>query len=73
MASKSTTIVALLRQGWNEIPEVLSTGVGALFFVAAGMYAVHLYDKRGMENKRYKLLYTVMRPDDPRVAKVHKD
>lgn len=73
MAARGVGLKALIKQGWNEIPEVMSTGAGALVAVVIGSYFIYQYEKKGLENKRYKLNYVIMRPDDPRVAKVHKD
>lgn len=73
MATKTTGIRALLKQGWNEIPEVLSTGFAAIGFMVVGSYFAYQYNAKGLENKRYKEKFLIMRPDDPRVAKIHKD
>lgn len=66
-------LVPLLKQGWNEIPEVMASGAAALCAVVGSFYVLHLYEKKGLENKRYKQKFVIMRPDDPRVAKIHKD
>lgn len=73
MAGKAIGLTALLKQGWNEIPEVVTTTAAAAVAVVIGIYTVHQYEKKGLENKRYKNKYVIMRPDDPRVAKIHKD
>ncbi|XP_059049092.1 uncharacterized protein LOC131844272 [Achroia grisella] len=67
------TIGQLLKQGWNEIPEIIaSTG---LALVGAGLATIGCYNytKNDGDNKRYKMTYVVMRPDDPRVQKIRKD
>ncbi|KAI5635825.1 hypothetical protein NE865_11427 [Phthorimaea operculella] len=63
----------LLKQGWHEIPEVIaSTG---LAFVGIGLAALGLYNyaKNDGDNRRYKMTYVVMRPDDPRAKLIRKD
>lgn len=69
----SVRLTALWKQGWNEIPEIMGSGCAALIGIAMGLYTVYDYEKNDGHNKRYKLFYTIMRPDDPRTAKVHKD
>lgn len=66
--------VSLLRQGWNEIPEVLASGALAIVMSTAAAYKVfYVNEKNDAANHRYKLYPIYMRPDDPRVAKIHKD
>lgn len=65
--------IGLIRQGWNEIPEVMGSGVVALIGIGMGIYSAYGYAKKDGNNRRYKVLYVVMRPDDPRVRKIHKD
>lgn len=73
MAQKGAGLVGLIRQGWNELPELMIVGAAFLVMTIPGGYCAYRYKKDGKENKRYKLQYVIMRPDDPRVAKVHKD
>lgn len=72
MATVSGKMVSLFKQAMNEIPEVVLSGVAAT--VAASIAYVKICNDHanGAENKRYKTLPVLMRPDDPRVAKVHK-
>ncbi|XP_068629017.1 uncharacterized protein NdufA3 [Battus philenor] len=75
MAAPATrrTLGQLLQQGWNEIPEVIgSTGL-AVVGIVLGIVGVRNYIARDGDNKRYKQVYVIMRPDDPRVAKIRKD
>lgn len=59
--------------GWNEIPEVVGSSVVALVGIGlAGIGLVNYYRKDG-DNRRFKHTYVVMRPDDPRVAKIRQD
>lgn len=65
-------VVSLFKQAMNEIPEVVLSGVAATI-VASIAYCKISYDySHGAQNKRYKLMPVLMRPDDPRVANVHK-
>lgn len=72
MAAANGRFVSLLRQGWNEIPEILVAGAVATITTAMSAYGMRCYYKNDMFNKKYKLYPVYMRPDDPRVAKVHK-
>lgn len=72
MAS-SGRIVSLVRQGCNEIPEIMLSGVAAILSTVACSAVMYRYYKNDGNNRKYKLLPVYMRPDDPRVAKVHKD
>ncbi|XP_026752498.1 uncharacterized protein LOC113512780 [Galleria mellonella] len=67
------TIGQLLKQGWNEIPEILATT--GLAFVGIGLATIGCYNytKNDGDNRRYKMTYVIMRPDDPRVQKIRKD
>ncbi|XP_060810343.1 uncharacterized protein LOC132904346 [Amyelois transitella] len=67
------TIGQLLKQGWTEIPEVIASTGMALLGVGIGFYSCHLYEKDNGDNKRYKLTYVIMRPDDPKVKLIRKD
>lgn len=72
MASATGKIVPLFKQAMNEIPEVVLSGAAAMI-VAGIAYAKIRYDySHGGQNKRYKLIPVLMRPDDPRAAQVHK-
>lgn len=72
MAS-SGRFVSLIKQGCNEIPEVILSGVAAFAATAVCSVVMIRYYKNDGENRKYKLLPVYMRPDDPRAAKVHKD
>lgn len=63
----------LIILGWNEIPEVI--GSSAVAIIGLGLCAIGLknyYAKDG-DNRRYKMSYVVMRPEDPRAARIRKD
>lgn len=66
-------VVGLLKQGWNEIPEVV--GSSAVALVGLGLAAAGLYNyyRKDGDNRRYKSTFVVMRPEDPRAALVRKD
>lgn len=63
----------LIKQGFNEIPEIMVSGIAAVLSTVVGGIACYRFYKRDGANHKYKLLPVYMRPDDPRVAKVHKD
>lgn len=66
-------LVALFKRGWNEIPEVVGSsfmGVLGLGLAFAGVY--NYYSKDG-DNRRFKSSIVVMRPEDPRAAKIRTD
>ncbi|GAB6025936.1 hypothetical protein CHUAL_011905 [Chamberlinius hualienensis] len=63
--------MGLLKQGWNEIPEILGSSVVGLIGVAFMMYGVHLQSEKH-HIKTYRAVYTVYRDDDPRVEELRK-
>lgn len=63
----------LLRQGWNEIPDVVAGSAVALVGVGLAMLGLANYYRKNGDNRRYKASYVVFRPEDPRADKVHKD
>ncbi|XP_046971076.1 uncharacterized protein LOC125072782 [Vanessa atalanta] len=67
------TIGQLLQQAWTEIPEIVATTGMGLIGIALGGIAVRNYYQNDGDNRRYKKVYVIMRPDDPRVAKIRKD
>lgn len=67
------TIGQLFRQGWAEIPEVMSSTGMAFIGIAMATYGCYQYAQKDGDNRRYKHTYVVMRPDDPRVSKIRKD
>lgn len=65
--------VGLIKRAWNEIPDIVGGSVLAIIGLGlAGIGLVNYYAHDG-DNRRYKTGYVIMRPDDPRAAKVHKD
>lgn len=71
-AASRRTFGQLIKQGWNEYPEIVaSTG---LAFIGIGLATIGCYNyaKTDGDNRRYKNTYVIMRPDDPRVQKIRK-
>ncbi|XP_045503024.1 uncharacterized protein LOC123699988 [Colias croceus] len=67
------TFGQLLKQGYDEIPEIYASTVMGLIGIGLGCVGVYRYNKNDGDNRRYKQLYTIMRPDDPRVKKIIRD
>lgn len=72
-AASRRSLGQLLKQGWNEIPEVIGSTGMALVGVALATVGCYNYVKQDGDNRRYKSNYVVMRPDDPRVKLIRKD
>ncbi|XP_037940688.1 uncharacterized protein LOC119673476 [Teleopsis dalmanni] len=66
-------IQSLFKRAWNEIPDVVGGTVHALIGLALTGIGLAKYYGGDGDNRKYKMAYVVMRPDDPRAAKVHKD
>jgi len=64
------SLVQLWKQGWNELPEIMGSSMFALFGIGIGIYSVRRYYKEELYNHRYKDLYLVYRPEDPRAARI---
>ncbi|KAK7790317.1 hypothetical protein R5R35_010305 [Gryllus longicercus] len=64
---------ALIKRGWNEIPEIMGSSCIALIGLAIGGYTIYKYQGWDGQYRQYRMSYTVYRPDDPRVAKIRKD
>lgn len=73
MAAAGGKFSALVRQGFNEIPELMFGGIATTLMASAACVKVYYWKKNELYNHRYKLEPILMRPDDPRVAKIHKD
>lgn len=72
-AAPSRGLVSLFKKGWNEIPEIIgSSFMGILGTIILSGAVYHYYQKDG-DNRRYREVYTVIRHDDPKVAKVRTD
>lgn len=66
-------LVALIKRGMNEIPEIMLSGALGLFGIGMGSTAVYLYYQNDGDNRRHKENYTVYRHDDPRVSRIRTD
>ncbi|GAB0090134.1 uncharacterized protein DMENIID0001_048230 [Sergentomyia squamirostris] len=66
-------LVGLIRQGCHEIPEVMGGLVLAGMAIGIAGVGLYRYEKKDGDNRRYKMHYVIMRSDDPRAARVHKD
>ncbi|XP_066258547.1 uncharacterized protein NdufA3 [Euwallacea similis] len=78
MATSATAnrgLVALIKRGWNEIPEIMGSGVHALIGLGVMVYACKVYYENDGNNRRYRSTYVVLRHDDPKVPtlKTHCD
>lgn len=71
-AAGGSKFVALFKQGLNEVPELLFAGTAATIAGTTALILTYYREKNDYGNKIYKVLPVLMRPDDPRVAKVHK-
>lgn len=72
-ASAARNSHGLLKRAWNEIPDIVGGTVLALIGLGMAAVGVTGYYARDGDNRRYKLGYVVMRPDDPRAEKVRKN
>lgn len=63
----------LLQQGWTEIPEILASTGLALVGIGFGVVGCYNYIQRDGDNRKYKNMYVIMRPDDPKAKLIRKD
>ncbi|KAK5646829.1 hypothetical protein RI129_005293 [Pyrocoelia pectoralis] len=61
-------LVALFKRGWNEIPEIIGSGVMAVIGVGLMGLSLMTYTAKDGDNRKHKMKYTVIRDDDPRAA-----
>lgn len=69
----SRGLVALFKRGWNEIPEVVGSGVIGVIGCFFGGYGLWRYYANDGDNRRFKSAIVIYRPDDPRVSKIRYD
>lgn len=69
----SRGLVALFKRGWNEIPEVVGSGVIGVIGSFLGGFALWKYYANDGDNRRFKTNLVVYRPDDPKVQKIRYD
>lgn len=67
------TLTSLLKRGWNEVPDIVAGTAVAIVGLGLGLIGLTTYYGKDGDNRKYKLTYVVMRPDDPRASRVHKD
>ncbi|XP_059607418.1 uncharacterized protein LOC132255415 [Phlebotomus argentipes] len=66
-------LIGLIKQGCHEIPEVMGASALGIVSMCIGFGALYKYYQKDGDNRRYKFDYVIMRSDDPRAARVHKD
>ncbi|XP_050547595.1 uncharacterized protein LOC126909217 [Daktulosphaira vitifoliae] len=60
-------IKGIIRQGMHEIPLIMLGAPFAIFGSGLILWQTYKYHKNDGVNRKYKLKYTLYRPDDPRV------
>ncbi|XP_037797870.1 MATH and LRR domain-containing protein PFE0570w-like [Penaeus monodon] len=70
ITQKMLSVSQLYRQAWSEIPEVMASSVMLLLGTGLLAGSLMLYNNKKADNKRYRYVYTVYRPDDPRVSSI---
>lgn len=63
---------ALFKQACDEIPEVVGSLAAAGLGVAITIGVLSYYNSHDLQNRRYKFLPVVVRPDDPRATNQRK-
>lgn len=63
----------LFKKACDEIPEVVGATAGGILGTLISIYAVNLYYKKGLDNRRFKMIPVVVRPDDPRAKNLRTD
>lgn len=61
------TLGGLIRKGWWEIPEIMGASCFAILGIIMGTVGVYNYIKNDGDNREFKKVYMIMRPDDKRV------
>lgn len=72
-AASSGRLVSLFKRGWSEIPEVVGSSFIALIGLGLAGGGVYNYYRKDGDNRRFKSAIVVMRPEDPRAAKIRTD
>lgn len=65
--------LTLFQRAWHEIPDIVVGSGLAVFGLVLTVVGVNTYYLKDGDNRRYKNNIVIMRPDDPRADKVHKD
>lgn len=63
---------ALLKRGWNEIPDIIAGTGHALIGVAVGVVGLIGYYRMDGDNRRYKEDIVVFRDTDPRAKLTYR-
>ncbi|XP_055846548.1 uncharacterized protein LOC129912352 [Episyrphus balteatus] len=66
-------ITGLIKRGWVELPDIVFGSVLAIIGLGLSGIGLANYYRNDGDNRKYKIGWVIMRPDDPRAAKVHKD
>lgn len=66
-------LVGLFKRGWNEIPEVVGSGVIGVIGCFLGGFGLWKYYSEDGDNRRFKKAVVIYRPDDPRVKSIRYD
>lgn len=62
----SRGVVALIKRGWNEIPEIVGSSVMAVIGLGLGITGLAIAERKKPTARKHKFEYIVVRPDDPR-------
>lgn len=68
-APASRGLGALIKRGWNEIPEILGSTFMAVIGVGLGVTGLVIADSKKPDGRKHKFEYIVVRPDDPRAPR----
>ncbi|CAH0722944.1 unnamed protein product, partial [Brenthis ino] len=64
------TLFGLFKKAWWEIPEIMASSCLAIAGVVMGCIAVNNYIKNDGDNREFKKIFMIMRPEDPRVPRL---
>lgn len=64
------TLKGLFKKACWEIPEIMGASCLALAGFVMGCIAVYNYIQNDGDNREFKKVYIIMRPDDPRVSRL---
>lgn len=67
------SLIGLIKLGWHELPDIMGGTVLALLGIGMGSFGVWNYYRRDCDNRRFKQQIIVMRPEDPRAARIRND
>lgn len=64
------TLIGLFKRGCWEIPEIMGASFLALIGIGLAVVGCINYTKNDGDNREYKKVYMIMRPEDPRVCRL---